>query len=267
MFSAYIDDSGSEEDDKTLVLAGWVQSASVWAAFSHSWQAELAKPPAIAYLHMVEAERRRGPFQGWDEQQRDRKVAALANIIIGYKPWFLECSVSRKQYEEILGPVIPYDLRGPYFPCFYAMILKLTQWHLTMRNTFPIDFIFDEQGAIGARAVVWYEFVKSTQPTPIRQLLGSTPVFKDDKKVAPLQAADMLAWHLRRRREKRNQDERREAWRILSQSLHADSVVTEEVLQNFADQMSALPGIKQTKGKNGSIKPLLEKLRREANEK
>lgn len=258
MFKAFVDDSASDEGERTLLLAGLVQRASVWSAFSDEWEEELNRRPRIDHLHMVEAESLRGQFEGWGDEQRNRKLASLANVLCKYDPWFLECRVSRKLVQEITEPVVPHDLRGPYFPCFYGVILKLAHWHLSMGNTLPIDFVFDEQGPIGAEAVFWYEVIKSLQPEPLRNLLGSTPTFSDDKKVLPLQAADFLAWHLRRRTEERNQHEKREVMQIFLGLLHAEVVITEEVLRREAKQMAAVPGIGLTRGKQGSVRPILK---------
>src|SRR5207249_4436298 len=48
-------------------------------------------------------------------------------------------------------------------------------------------------------AVAFYDHYKRLQKPEIAALMGSTPIFRDDKLVLPLQAADMVAWHKRRR--------------------------------------------------------------------
>ena len=189
-YRAYIDDSSSAEDDRILLLAGYAQRAPVWAAFSDEWKIELAKPPAIEYCHMSEAESLKDQFRGWSATKRDRKIASLANVIVKYEPWSIECYVRKSQYDQILDPVIAYDLRGPYFPCFYGVIVSLARYHAQTGVKLPTDFIFDEQGKIGVEAVSWYEAIKRTQKPEIQALMGSTPQFLDDKKILPLQAAD-----------------------------------------------------------------------------
>jgi len=250
----YIDDSWSAEDDNILLLAGYAQKVPVWAAFSDAWKAELSKEPAIEYCKMSEAESRKEQFEGWSERKRDKKLADLARVIVEYDPWSIECFVSQKQYKEILEPVIAYDLRGPYMPCFHGIIVSLARYHASTGITLPTDFIFDEQGKIGAEAVLWYEEIKANQKPEIRALMGSTPEFKDDKKVLPLQAADMIAWHLRRRKENHNARENREVMEIPSPLLRVEVEVTETVLRKMADDMASLPHIGLTQGKRGSIK-------------
>jgi len=62
----------------------------------------------------------------------------------------------------------------------------------------PIDFIFDEKQRAGDMAEsVWGVFAADVPPE-LRPLLGARPIHRDDKRERPLQAADMLAWHVRR---------------------------------------------------------------------
>lgn len=256
LLNAYFDESGSEQEDKLIVLAGYVHRAETWAEFSDDWRAILDEKPSIAYFHMVEAESLRDEFKDWDPIARDLKVDALAEVISKHQPWSIECRLSRNDYNQIVRPVAPYDLRSPYFPCFYGVIINLARLHYSMGLTLPTDFVFDDQGNIGAEAVLWYEFIKSIQEPKLQELLGSAPVFRDDKKVLPLQAADMLAWHIRRRREARNAAESRPVMDNLIPVSHSETLLGRRVLQVLAEQMSVVPNVELTRGKQGSMKYL-----------
>jgi hypothetical protein len=97
------------------------------------------------------------------------------------------------------------SLRHPYILLFYALLIKVAQWQYDAGQRVPTDFVFDEQGSVGAEAVAFYSYYKRIQKPEIAALMGSTPIFRDDKLILPLQAADMVAWHKRRRIE--NPDE------------------------------------------------------------
>ncbi|HWF91953.1 MAG TPA: DUF3800 domain-containing protein [Terriglobales bacterium] len=253
-YGAYIDDSASSEDDEIFLLAGYAQTAPAWAAFSDVWAKTLRQAPSINYCHMTEAEGLKGQFLGWGKTQRDRKLAELANVIVKHDPWSIECFVSRQKYQEIIEPVIAYDLRGPYFSCFYGTIVSLARYHAQTGITLPTDFVFDEQGKVGAEAVLWYEAIKERQKPEIKALMGSTPIFRDDEKVLPLQAADMIAWHLRRRRESRNRAENREVMEILSSLIRVEVEISETALRQQAEQMASISSLPLVRGKRGSIK-------------
>jgi hypothetical protein len=259
MLTAYSDDSASSEDEESLVLAAYVHRATTWTSFSDDWKPALDANPAIEYFKMSEAESLKGQFLGWDRTDVDKKISALADVIVEYEPWSIASRVSRRDFDDIMAPVVPYDIRTPYFSCFYALIINLAKWHAHMGLSLPVDFIFDEQGKIGAEAVVWYEYIKSIQPPEVAKLLGSSPVFKDDKLILPLQAADLLAWHLRRSGEERNKNESRPIFEKLIPILHAEVPITKDALRKMAQQMSEVPGVEHTREKRDSIRYLIRK--------
>ena len=135
MFKAYFDDSSSDEGSKTLLLAGCVQRYSVWADFSMSWEAELARFPSIHHFHMREARKLQGEFAGWKAHVRDAKIRRLAQVAASYEPWTITAWISRKEHDAVLKSVAPYLLRQPYVSLFYAVILKLAHWHHAMGLT------------------------------------------------------------------------------------------------------------------------------------
>ena len=238
MLQAFVDDSASEFGDKRLFLAGYVDRAERWAALSDAWERELKKHPAIAYFKMTEAENFRGQFKSWSKSDRDRKVLALAGIVDTYRPLAIHCSVSREEYSRIVEPVAPWPLKSPYFSCFWGVIEVTAGYHrsLGVEDVPSVDFIFDEQGRLGDQAADWYRWLKDDQDSSIRDLLGTTPIFRDDKKVVALQAADMLAWHIRRDHE-RNGTEIREARQLLiatSVSKYIDAAALEGIAKKFS---------------------------------
>jgi hypothetical protein len=257
ILQAFCDESASEQDGKVLVVAGYIQKAVVWSFFSDAWKAVLDTPPSIEYFHMAEAENLNGQFRGWSAEQRDAKVATLADIIVGFRPWSISCSISREQHERIVRPVSPYDLRKPFVECFLAIVVKLAQWHEAMGETLPVDIVFDECGITPPESAFFYNGAKNALSPEARELLGGPPIFRDDKKILPLQAADMLAWHLRRQIEIRNAAEIRPVWEKLSVLLHAEAAIDARSLNGMARDMAPVPGRVFTMRKRDSIKKLL----------
>ncbi|MFZ0914590.1 MAG: hypothetical protein WAN09_15005, partial [Candidatus Korobacteraceae bacterium] len=106
-----------------------------------------------------------------------------------------------QSHNKILRPVSPYEGQNCYFPCFHAILFKTIGYNQSRGVNLPTDFVFDEKGKIGAYAVSWYEHLKEAASDNIRPLFGSTPIFRDDKKVLPLQVADLVGWHIHRKLE------------------------------------------------------------------
>lgn len=107
---------------------------------------------------------------------------------------------------------------------------------------------------MGADAAIWYEFIKSIQKPELAALMGSSPKFEDDRYVLPLQAADMLAWHIRRHKDRPDEDEGSWPTEPVTDLLHAEIHLTKEVLITIAEKMSKVPGLelvqKKTKGRD-----------------
>jgi hypothetical protein len=197
MLQAYFDESYSEVGRKCVYMAGYVTYASTWAEFSDVWDQQCKASPRIDYLHMVEAQNLRDQFKGWRPDDRDRKVLALASVVRHFRPWAISCSVSREDYSELVTPYAPFQMKSPYFACFYGIVLGLARLQSRLGNPIPLDLIFDEQ-ASQWDVLMAYDFVKAEQRPDIAAAMGSAPIFRNDKQILPLQAADMLAWHLRR---------------------------------------------------------------------
>ncbi|MDR3658285.1 MAG: DUF3800 domain-containing protein [Mycobacterium sp.] len=207
---AFVDDSGCEPQSHIFVLAGFVASPQQWAAFSADWQAALDEQPALGYFKMNEAAGLSGEFdpaKGWDEAKRDDRVITFARIIAKHTPDRFFTAVRHDLFAKYLHGLPTRNrqsMRDPYFLLFYELITSVAVYQASIpRPPEPCDFIFDEHGKIGRRAFRWWDSfrasAKSASGTDFTPYLGSPPIFRNDKDLLPLQAADFYAWHLRRR--------------------------------------------------------------------
>lgn len=89
-------------------------------------------------------------------------------------------------------------LKHPYFFCFYSVINEVALFLESQGGGITASMVFDEQGELGLRTAQYYDLVSHLNPA-IKHHVPNPPTFANDEQVAPLQAADMLAWHLRRR--------------------------------------------------------------------
>ena len=202
MLKGYMDDSGSDPNSPTFVLAGYVLPAVRWAEFSNDWAQELARDPSIDYLHMKETGRdvKTGQFQGWSLDEIEAKLLSLAAVIQAYNPLALAAHAQWSEYEKFKRQSHrAANISSPYKALLNEVVRIMYATGKKWNNPNSVDFIFDEQGQIGYEATSWYAEMKAAFPPDARSLFGSTPIFQDDKLVLPLQAADMFAWFQRRR--------------------------------------------------------------------
>jgi hypothetical protein len=208
ILQAYADDSGNSPETTGpmgyFVLAGYIMREPLWEAFSDRWAAELVHQPSIRRFKMREAEAREGDFQGMSPEFCLAKIKDLSAIIEEFEPLAISCTLNWQDYKDIvLGKVHP-KIDSPYAILFYQIMKGSHEYQITLNAQGVIsgyrrvDFVFDDQGAMGLRALQWYAGIKTRLPEPYSSMMGSSPAFRNDEEIVALQAADMLAWHVHR---------------------------------------------------------------------
>jgi hypothetical protein len=242
---AFTDDSAAQDGDRRLFLAGYLHRADVWASFSDAWDAELKAWPSIKYFKASEANALNGQFdykKDWDEAKRNAKLGKLAAIISYYQPQSFAFSINRQVFEDELKPVSPYGFGRPHFQMCFSVVAGIAQYAVQGGISTPIEFIFDEQQGVDEDISLFFSHLKKGLPVEAQNLIDGSPIFKSDrdKRYMPLQAADLLAWHIR-------SEHATGALRPLTKSLlnrdgHLISEVPDDMVRRWADHNSKLAG-------------------------
>ncbi|MDF2984032.1 MAG: hypothetical protein K0Q69_3804, partial [Devosia sp.] len=202
---AYFDDSGSDAGERDLVFAGLVNSKDTWAQFETAWRVALAEHPAIAHLKMVEANGLRGQFAGWTRDARDKKLESMTEVLHRFRPkWTFDVSISRAEYERHVSPVSSRGLATPYFAGTFGAVSMVARYLASEGITTPVSFVFDEQSGVSADVALFFDYMIENLDPASRTLIKMPVGYGNDMNDLPLQAADMLAWHIRRQREGTN---------------------------------------------------------------
>jgi hypothetical protein len=241
-------------------MAGYFNRADAWARFSEVFDEERRAEPPIKYLKMTEAHNLRGQFDGWSKTKRDEKLAGLARVIRHFEPFSFQFSINREQFYQIVRPASPYGLGDPYFTACFGIVSGLARFAALQRAKTPIEFIFDRQDSASDNVDLFFDFLLAQLPRASRRLISGKPIFRDDQELLPLQAADMLAWHLRREYETGQPIPMADFLRC--QRGHLVSELPLEIMQRWRDHSSQLPGIHfvQSKSQWRKIKPVLRQL-------
>lgn len=240
---SYADESEGTGEGSILLLSACIHNVRAWTDFSNEWRKALDEKPSIPNFHMREARKLAGPFAKWKAVDRDLKIVSLVDVIMRFKPHIVNCWLSVHDYNKIMRGTAPYDLRHAYFKCFAAIVIKVADYLRIIGSTIPADYVFDDKGDIGNEALMWYPAIKESAPREIKPLMGSTPIFRNDEEVLPLQAADLIARHKRRRKEVPALDAE------VAPTLRIDDLpggelhLTTEYLQESAKKMAALPNV------------------------
>jgi hypothetical protein len=201
LLQAFTDDSGSDIGDRRLYMAGYLNRADAWELFSKAWRDECRAASPIEYLKMSEAQSLKGQFRGWSNEARDEKLRRLARVILHFQPLSFEFSINRQAFDQVVAPASPRGLKSSHFTSCFAIVSGVSRYIAEQGNDIPVEFIFDRQDGVSDDIGLAFDVMKRSLPSEAQKLIRGKPHFEDDKTFLPLQAADFLAWHLRREHE------------------------------------------------------------------
>ncbi|WLS05037.1 hypothetical protein [Shinella oryzae] len=200
--SAYFDDSSSDTGERDLVFAGLVNSDEAWRQFAVAWRAALAKAPTITHLKMSEANALRGQFASWTRDARDQKLQILAEVLDRFRPrWTFDVSISRAQYASHVAPATARGLSTPHFAATFGAVSIVARCLASEGITAPVRFVFDVQEGVDKDVTLFFDYMVENLDPVSRKLINIPIGYGDEMQDLPLQAADMLAWHIRRQRQ------------------------------------------------------------------
>lgn len=204
LYTAYFDESGTHPDSEYVVVAGFISNATEWEAFSQRWHQVLADSQ-IDYFHMTDFESRKGPFDGWTEEERRDLLNRLLPIIHDHTFWSIGCVVLRKWFDSHLSDAAKQICGNAYgtaaLACFRNNGLVLQKADAWMDCSM-------ESGAQGRGALQLLVEEDSKFPKWLQEHRILSLSFLD-KSAPPLQSADILAYELYKQSQRQfGQDDR-----------------------------------------------------------
>lgn len=205
----YVDDSGSEPQSKYYVLAGYIAKVGEWRNFTEQWNERLLSS-GLAYFKMSEAMNWSGEFSeenGWNAESIEKEVDHFSKIIFDNCASSVSCRIQHSHFRQYVNSIpsrIPKNNRAktPYYLLFCSIISRYWMRCEQLNIKERCEFIFDNQHGYEHKAKELFPMIldgnKLMFPRSHRSYIGSTPAFEDDKEYLPIQAADMMAWLLRR---------------------------------------------------------------------
>ena len=194
MMQFFVDDSGVGAPP-IYVLAGLFASDETWVRFSDEWEAFLIAPPPLKYWKTTHAVNFRGQFTYWDRADRDAKLRQAVRIFDSYRFAMFAVIVDHADFQEIL---IPVGLH-PY-PLLLQKLQIVLGTHLfdVGEANIPVEFIFDNHEFTSKVAAEAWSSFREFAPSRYKETIAKSPIFRDEKDAMPLQAADLLAWYIRK---------------------------------------------------------------------
>jgi hypothetical protein len=185
---AYLDESGIHADSRILALGGWVGAAEEWERLSRQWRNVLSRYGVQAF-HFASCENARGEFAGWS---RGRKEQLVKEVIAAVNRRDLRgfcAAIVMPEYREVVtgSATSLEEKQRPYLVCLQYCVEMISK--LAPR---PVRYVLDRQEEFDSYAIATFERIKELHPDWAEKMGDISYVAKTD--LAPLQAADLLAY-------------------------------------------------------------------------
>jgi len=208
VYVAYSDEAAIAGSEGEFLVAGYVAAENEWPWMERAWQDRvLDGPPAIPYLHMVEIRDR--PWRnehGLSYYQGEQRVDEAIRVLYSTGSLFAYASVIKRcdlretvQTKYTRRKYIPVGIDQPDYACFMGFAGALLEHFQGMLSDIDrVDFVISEKQCVSKNMGLILDTLKLRVQEPVRaSLIGNIRIGKMDTEV-PLQAADVLCWHIQR---------------------------------------------------------------------
>lgn len=189
MLKIYSDES---EDGHVTTLAGWMASPTGWRHFRRRWR-DMLKQFGASEFHTADLiAARRNPateYSSWEQTKRDDFLDAAVTVLEknGGAMFSVSCSIATNAainrnywvWKQAFGTVGGLS---------YGMFPSARQ----------AEFVFDEKEKVRGHVEKAYRAARAEHANFKRFAHSRKPTFQTSLRTLPLQAADLLAWGLRR---------------------------------------------------------------------
>lgn len=228
----FFDETGANKEP-VFMWCGYFANMSYWAQFSEKWRAVLDEEPALPYWHQASARarERKAPFDALSDEEIRHKEEKLAKLVGWQSPSGGQGAVAivvrlpRVYYEEFVKGKITFGRELTNRERKELRINTLEREHTLVFSAAAraalgimsrtqvgshVNFIVDERrnDPYEPAALESLHVAKLVLPPDKQGLLGDlTFASAKSGKHLPLQAADMLAWHMGKRSRRPGEDD------------------------------------------------------------
>jgi hypothetical protein len=199
LFTAYIDDSGSDPSQHVANATALVIPGPRIRAFQREWD-ELGKKEGFTDFHtsVFMARNRRSEFANWSDAKQQRVFLRVRQIIQKFGVKIFSFTVNKRDYDE----VVPDEFRRYAGKYHYTWAIRhvmamLVAWRVSCHVAEPLEYVFDwmEKGEERRNEIETVmaqgEYVASEKRMAGEYLNYS---FRQRKDVPGLQCVDCVAW-------------------------------------------------------------------------
>jgi len=202
MISCYLDEAGGK-DDQFTVVGGWLATAALWEQFEIDWRLMLASY-GLDYFHMKEFSQSTKIFKKWKgcEGIRRRFIHDATEIIRSRVQYGFLVYTHHQIFRNVNSKFqLAERLHSPYAIAGRGCVAQVDKWRRVKGVQDEIEFVFEDGGPDKGGLMMAMDVARKLPvPTfkPSRDLKDKDGKLR--KGVVQLQAADFLAYELRKHR-------------------------------------------------------------------
>lgn len=184
---AYFDEAGHSANTFFVSTGGCIASAESWAALEKQWAEALGKYQ-IECFHMTDFESSKKAFKGMDKETHKALIATLLGIMNRHTDLYIGSVEDVEDHKLIQGPK-----EDPYVNCMMVCMDSLASYAQRYGHSFKV--IFAIQPEFQKRVTFFYPQLREVGG--IYATLGDSE-FQTPTICLPLQAADIVAYEVRK---------------------------------------------------------------------
>jgi len=196
MLLCYLDDSGTDRQNRLVTLAGYIAKEDQWSAFETEVEPIFGRY-GVKVLHTVDLHNTDGEFADWTVIKKQAFVARICLAMSHHVPLGMTMSALKGVYHVRAAESGRKRTVTPYAFCFNVII----DWILTSvivgraAHSEGVSFILEGGSKNNAEAGKQFHVIKKLHN--LESVLGSI-CFVEKKSCRAIQMADLLAFYSRR---------------------------------------------------------------------
>ena len=209
LWTAWLDESGTGDDVPIVVVATCLLSEAGFQGLSREWKTLLSAYRLRAF-HMVDCYAGRKEFKSWDRSRCIECAGAFVSATAKYVQWSAGVGVHKKVYKQLTAnpaefgkpkhrynPVDPRIVGGLYGIASLACFMQMSR-HIKAVDSDGWIACFAESGAKGQGQIdrLIQMHTRDSQAREESRIASLT--WGNKNEYLPLQAADVVAWAIRR---------------------------------------------------------------------
>jgi hypothetical protein len=196
VLKAYLDESADGTSEHVFVVAGWLGHSGVWEKFIPRWCKRVLSE-GVERFHMTRCNSGHEEFHGWPDGRRNALIADLIALICEFELTGFGAGILLEDYRGVkqANPAAKANiwLNNPYFITFNWCIQEMCLAHRGEQ----IAILNDRHEGVEFRLGEYFNQI-SDEPAVVYSKQLSSLTFGNSKDQIPLQAADLVAWEVRR---------------------------------------------------------------------